>query len=382
MTILPPSRDPFYAPIEAVGPPGRLLRQRRVPSLSDVPARAWQLVHVSTGTTGAPTAVSGTLLVPAAAWPGPGPRPVLTYGVGVHGLGRDAAPSHWLRRGTEPELAQVELALARGWAVTVTDGEGLGMPGPHTYGAGLAGGRAMLDVVRAAGSVAPDLTASPVLAWGYSEGGRCAVFAAEEQPTYAPGLRLVAVAAGGVPSDLHAVARSLDGGPFSGLNLAVLVGLAEAHQRPALWDVLTPAGRRAAQRVAELDVVGLVLENPAPLAAHTVRDDPWDDPDWRALLRQEEAGQRAPEVPVHLYHVVGDEIVPDHLSRSLARSYRAGGADVTLRDVVADDHLAGAAVAAPAVVAWLAERQSEARAALKVADGRITASAFSASGRK
>jgi len=381
MSVLPPSRDPFYVAVDAVGPPGRVLRHRRVPSPGTVPAQAWQLVHVSTGTTGTPTVLSGTLLVPTTAWDGTGPRPLLTYGVGVHGLGRDSAPSYWLRRGTEPELAQVELALALGWAVAVTDGEGLGMPGPHTYGAGIVGGRAMLDVARSARALLPELAASPVLAWGYSEGGRCAVFAAEEQPSYAPELPLVAVAAGGVPSDLHAVARSLDGGPFSGLNLAVLVGLVHAHARPGLWDVLTPSGLRAAQRVAGLDVVGLVLEGTAPLAAHTVREDPWDDPAWRALLRQEEAGQRTPQVPIHLYHVVGDEIVPDHLLRRLASAYRRGGADVTVSEVDASDHLAGAAVAAPAMVEWLTARQSEASASLNVVDGRITAAVLAGSGR-
>jgi hypothetical protein len=391
-----PSNDAFYVPVPSgdLGSPGTVLRHRRTPCPAGVPARTWQVVHTTVGTTGATTAVSGTVLVPRRGWHGAGPRPLLTYGVGVHGLGRDSAPSHWLRRGRESEVAQIDMALSRGWAVAVTDGEGLGMPGPHTYGAGGVGGRAMLDVARAAAQLAPELAGAPVLAWGYSEGGRCAVFAAEQHPTYAPDLRLAAVAAGGVPSDLRAVARALDGGPFSGLNLAVLVGLAHAHDRPGLWEILTPAGRTAATRAAELDVVGLVLELPEPLSAHTGRNDAWDAPEWRSVLRDERAGQHTPEVPAYLYHVVDDVIVPHALRQELAAAYRAGGASVTCVDVVADDHLAGGQVGAEEAVAWLATQLGGhpeapaagqpmvASASLKVVEGRITAAAFSGSGRK
>ena len=35
--------------------------------------------------------------------------------------------------GVETESAQVMLAIARGWAVALTDYEGLGTPGQHTY---------------------------------------------------------------------------------------------------------------------------------------------------------------------------------------------------------------------------------------------------------
>jgi len=82
----------------------------------------------------------------------------------------------------------------------------------------------------------------------------------------------------------HATARAIDGGPFSGLNLAVLVGLATAYDDPRLWAILTAAGHRAAEHAATLDVVGLVLEHPEPLAAHTTRAEPWDDPAWRRVM--------------------------------------------------------------------------------------------------
>lgn len=357
MSIPVPSTDPFYAPAGRLGRPGELLRTREVEVKSAEVSVAWQVVHVSTDSRDRPVAVSGTVLLPAAPWRGPGARPVLSYGVGVHGLGRDAAPSYLLRSGDEIEITMIEHALARGWAVVVTDGEGLGMPGPHTYGAGRSGGHAMLDIVRAAPGLGRDL-AGPVLVWGYSEGGRYAAWAAELQPSYAPDMDLRAVAAGGVPSDLRAVAKAIDGGPFSGLGLAVLVGLSHAHRDPALDAILTEQGKAAAARAATLDVVGLITEFPEPMHHHTVREEPWDEPVWRALLDREKNGRRAPRVPVHLYHVADDVLVPTALGRELYADYAALGARVSWAHVVADDHLSGAFAGAPAAVAWLAAHLS------------------------
>lgn len=356
----PPSQDRFYDEVRAPWPPGSPIRVREVEIRTGVPSFAWQVVYGSMDTLDRPNAVSGTVLRPRDPWEGPGARPLLSYGVGVHGLGRDCAPSHLLRTEAEFELPLIERALAQGWAVAVSDGEGLGMPGPHTYGAGTAGGRALLDAARSAIRLVPELTpASPLLLWGYSEGGRNAAWAAEMHPSYASELDLVAAAAGGVPADLYENAKSLDGGPFTGLNLAVTVGLARAYDDPILWESVTDAGRVVADHAATLDVVGLLTEHPEPLATHTHREDPWDDPPWRELLLRERNGQRAPQVPTYLYHATDDEIVPSRLGRDLAREYEKRGADVTWVEIDAPDHLTGGHLSAADAVAWLADRLAE-----------------------
>jgi pimeloyl-ACP methyl ester carboxylesterase len=198
-----------------------------------------------------------------------------------------------------------------------------------------------------------------VLLWGYSEGGRNAAWAAELQPTYAAELPLLGVAAGGVPADLYQTALAIDGGPFSGLNLAVLVGLANAYDDPELWSILSSEGLRAAREAETQDVVGLVLGFPEPLATWTRRSDPWDDPAWRLVLDRERNGAQAPTVPAYLYHVTDDEIVPAQVGRDLARLYRLRGGDVTWVEVRAPDHLSGAHRAAGAAVVWLVERLAE-----------------------
>jgi hypothetical protein len=223
MTVLRPDRDPFYAPFDGDLVPGEVLRSRSVEIKTETACSATEVVYGSTGTRQQPIAVSGTLLQRVQARPGPGLRPILSYAVGVRVLDPNVAPSFLLRRGKESGMPLLDMALARGWSVAVADGDGLGVPGPHTYCAGLPGGYAMLDIVRVATRCGPTAgsAGAPVLLWGDSEGGRCAARAAELQPTYAPELDLWGVAAGGVPSDLYKMATSIDGGPFCGLGLAV-----------------------------------------------------------------------------------------------------------------------------------------------------------------
>nr|WP_269782997.1 lipase family protein [Nocardia terpenica] len=77
--------------------------------------------------------------------------------------------------------------MDRGWTVAVPDGEGFVAPGPHKFLAARAAGHAVLDIARAVRAL-PDIDAAgaPVLIWGYADGGRAAIMAAEQQPDCAP----------------------------------------------------------------------------------------------------------------------------------------------------------------------------------------------------
>ncbi|HMJ13208.1 MAG TPA: lipase family protein [Polyangiaceae bacterium] len=105
------------------------------------------------------------------------------YAVGSQGLGDACAGSKSLINGSSYEIAPIRSALDRGWAVAISDYEGLGTPGMHTYVVNRSLGHAVLDSVRAAvraSGTALD-THAPVLLWGYSEGGGAAA-AASLQP--------------------------------------------------------------------------------------------------------------------------------------------------------------------------------------------------------
>jgi hypothetical protein len=112
---------------------------------------ARQVLYRSTDALGEPMAVSGTVLVPTAPWAGPGSRPLVSYAVGTRSLGDDSAPSYTLSQGAEYEGLFVKGLLDQGWAVAVSDYQGLGTPGLHTYLVGPAQGHAVLDMARRCG---------------------------------------------------------------------------------------------------------------------------------------------------------------------------------------------------------------------------------------
>src|SRR5258708_27776041 len=205
-----PAGNAFYVPPNPL-PPGQhgdIIWCR--PVASPTPgANAWQILYLSTTVSGARAAVSGTVLVPTA--PYPGTRPVTAYASGTPGCGAHCAPSREIASGSHDEQFAVDNLLSRGWAVAVTDYPGLGTPGDETYSVGIAEGRAVLDALRSA-TLLPGAglsTTAPMGLEGYSQGGGAAGWAAQLQPWYAPGLRLQGIAMGGTPANLQAVASNV-----------------------------------------------------------------------------------------------------------------------------------------------------------------------------
>ena len=99
--------------------------------------------------------------------------------------------------------------VASGDAVVVSDyeGENLG------FGAERQSGYATLDGIRAAESVLHRSDPNRVGMVGYSGGSIATEFAAELAPKYAPDVKLVGAAAGGVPVDLADNLHYVDGSP-------------------------------------------------------------------------------------------------------------------------------------------------------------------------
>lgn len=355
--IPPPGRDGFYhgpSMLERTRPPGELLRAREIDTPALPVSTAYQILYVSRSTFDEPTVASATVLIPDD--DRIEQRPILAYGVSVHGLGGTCAPSYLLRLGLEPEAPQIALALRRGWAVVVADGEGLGVvgAGPHSYLAGQAGAHTMLDAVRAAGHLPAVDASARVGVWGYADGGRAATWAAELAASYAPELHVTGAAAGAVVADLAAVIVGVDGGPVSALGLAGLIGLSKAYQHLPLRHLLTPEGHEVVTRAERLGVVSLVCQYPGPLSRWCERPDPWNDPLWRHVLDSERCGLNPPSVPLHLYHGGADQLVPIGVARRLYRTYRDLGASVTWREYAKADHRSAATVGALDAVMHLA----------------------------
>lgn len=367
----PPAEDPFYtppAPLPA-GAPGDIIRSRPAVFSMDPIGRSpyegvksWQVLYRSETVQGAPTAVSGMVLVPTKAWTGPGKRPLVSYAVGTRGLGDACAPSYTLTQGMDYEMFFVADALSRGWAVAVTDMEGLGTPGQHTYEVGGSQGKAVLNMARAAQRL-PDagLGGSPVGLWGYSQGGTSSGWAAQLADSYAPELDIKGAFAGGVPADLLAVAKGLDGSPFVGLMFMAAVGYDTAYPELDLEKYLNDAGRELLKKAESLclvsvDGIGTLAGTLFKKISDYTTSDPLATPEWRQRLDENKLGSAAPSVPVFQTQAVYDEIIPFAQADTLHKAWCAKGANLTWKTYTFAEHATGMLWSEPDAMAFLSDR--------------------------
>lgn len=377
MLVSPPRRrssgaDGFYLPPDPL-PPGEPGEPIRVDEMDAylmpgvrIRARAWRILYRSTTATGEPTAVSGTVLMPRG--PKGKMRPLIGYAVGTHGIGDSAAPSRLLGRGREWEAGLMAMLLARGWAVAVTDYQGLGTPGDHTYMVGRALGPNVLDAMRAARVVAAEELPmqGPAAIIGYSEGGAAAAWAAQLQPTYAPDVPLLAVAAGAAAADVETAGPNLEGSFFSFFIAYGGIGYAAAYPELDLDSYLTPMARRGIAALRASTVFQAALFGPRFVRADDLtQPNVLELPEWRRRLRENRLGRMAPAAPVLLHHARRDQIVSFVQSANLRDDWQKLGADVRLyvtRGGV--DHISGAVAGTPIAVDWIARRfRSETRRA-------------------
>jgi fermentation-respiration switch protein FrsA (DUF1100 family) len=364
----------FYSPPDPLGPgaPGDVIRAEPMDAYLApgvrLRARAWRLLYRSTSATGEPRAVSGTVLIPHGR--ARGPRPLIGYAVGTHGIGDSAAPSRLLSRGLEWEAGLIAMLLGRGWAVAMSDYEGLGTPGDHTYMVGRALGPNVLDAMRAARALEPAQlpVQGPAAIVGYSEGGAAAAWAAQLQPTYAPDVPLVAVAAGAAAADVETAGPSLEGSFFSFFIAYGGIGYAAAYPELELDPYLTPVARQGIAGLRGSSIFQAMLSGPRFIrAADLTQPNVLELPEWRARLRENRLGSMVPAAPVLLHHARRDQIVSFTQSLGLRDDWQRLGADVRLyvtRGGV--DHISGAVAGMPVALGWVARRLEAQPRALRV----------------
>ena len=191
--------EEFYTPPDPLPPgqPGDLIRTEPSrlalePSgqLGAYVGTGTRIMYRSTDAQGNPVAVTGTYIEPDVPWPGNGPRPLLAYATGPYGAGEQCAPSRLFNQGIHfsqgfdltlnVEEGWIATLLARGFAIVVTDGVGMGIHGPQSpqWLNREAAGTAMLDAARAAMKL-PDTSLDPhgpVAFWGYASEGQASLF--------------------------------------------------------------------------------------------------------------------------------------------------------------------------------------------------------------
>ncbi|MFE3225506.1 lipase family protein [Nocardia sp. NPDC059228] len=366
-----PGEDPFYrSPIDPGSvAPGTILRSRpvRLGLFGRIPqrVRAWQLLYRSTDLNGRPEAAVTTVLLPWDAEPS-ADRPLVSFQCAIDAVAPKCFPSYALQHraralGAIPqvEFPLIAAALARGWAVSVPDHEGIN----GHFGAAREPGHRALDGVRAALRFAP-LGLHPrtrIGLWGYSGGGLATVWAAELATSYAPELDIVGAVAGSPVGDPASAFVRLNGSPFAGFAMVFTSGLRRAY--PELDDCVQ--GLVSAEYLELLDRAESIATFPL-LARYAGRNANrhikgglgalLTRPEMRAVLEDIQPGAQAPAMPLFVVQGVNDEVIAVADVDAHVRRYHARGAHVRyLRDRLST-HLPLQFIAIPVMVDWLADR--------------------------
>lgn len=198
--------SPFYRFADPLpSKPGVLLREEPMPGHPAITAAgdSKRLLYTSTDVRwqAGPVPVSGTLYLPSGGAPSAG-WPLLAWAHGTLGIADVCAPS-WT--GFRPrDASYINRWLQAGFAVVVTDYQGLGGPGPHPYLTWQAEGRSVLDAARAAIAARPRQIANRVLIAGQSQGSGAALGAARLARDYAPELSIIGAVMTGLNSTFPA----------------------------------------------------------------------------------------------------------------------------------------------------------------------------------
>jgi alpha-beta hydrolase superfamily lysophospholipase len=302
-------------------------------------------------------AVSGTIAIPKGS-PPPGGWPVISWAHGTTGNAPQCAPSKF----PQPNIEQrfLERWVSDGFAVVQTDYEGEGTPGLHPYFAGVSGAHDVIDLVRAAKHLNPNLS-DRWFALGHSEGGSVVLFVAATANSWAPELHLLGAIAYAPASDIPdffgqmTVSREPTGElPLLGM---MLEGIASTDPRVDLKDVLSPKGL-ALLPLLQSDCVGALMKSsawttvpPADIFAPNARS---------STLMQDffanEPSHLRVQAPLLIEQGTSDTMVPYEGSASLRLSLCENGSHPELDAVNGGTHDSAMALSYDHASAWIADR--------------------------
>jgi pimeloyl-ACP methyl ester carboxylesterase len=296
--------------------PGALVKYEKVDA-PDVNGTAYRVMYVSTTLRDEPVPVTGVIVVPNGT-PPEGGWPVVTWGHGTNGMADMCAPS--LDPAADAGFAN--LLLDQGWLVTASDYQGEGTPGLHPYIAGEVAARNVIDIVRAAREIPDGNASSDYVMWGHSQGGQTAMYTLKIGPTYSNDVTLKGVVAGAPPSQFNYIYNFLKESPFRHYLLMAAGGLNAAYgdEEAPLDAVLTPEGLELLPMLDQM-CSGELAERTATVdIATATKGDPFENPDWRAVLDANDPQQFEEPSPVPLLMIQGgnDEQIPVASTQLLA----------------------------------------------------------------
>ena len=330
-----PEGDAFYQPPASLPQEdhGALIWYRPFTGTAAVPGgQNTLLLYTQEGINGNQVATSGYMVVPDGDAP-EGGWPVITWAHGTTGIADQCAPT----QDTDPSDSATDEPLfedwlSKGYAIVLTDYEGLGTPGIHPYLIGNSEGRAVLDIIRAARTYEPKLSNHVVIA-GHSQGGQAALFAAALAPSYTPELEIAGTIAFAPVSNLEIeipILKSLTIDTLSGTVALILRGLSVANSSLDPSTLITPAAAALFPQTLTVCEAGLDANNSfGGLAGDQLLQPNADLSGIIIGLTDNDASYLKIQKPILVLQGEADTTVYPFTTTDLVKSLQGNGADIT-----------------------------------------------------
>lgn len=318
---------------------------------------SWRAVYNSvSGVDGGVRRVSGAFFVPRGNPPHNG-WPVISFAHGTTGIDNACGPS--TESNLMGDLPLIRDFLTQGYAVAVTDYEGLGEPGSHPYLEPRTAAFNVIDAVRALRTLSASVSPGWV-AYGSSQGGETAWAANEFNAYYGDGINLLGSVAVSPAVNLSGVADlawtgSLTAPQAEYLPL-VIAGLvrynADLSEQPYLHGQVASAMDSLTNCKSPVSN----MKNPNQAAADLTPNTPQDVDRLRDALRRIALPQRALDKPMLVVNGTRDAVVlPGWVASAVTGSCELGGR-IKHIEVAGADHTDATNNVDEEIRDWVADR--------------------------
>lgn len=355
----PPTTSQFYSSPDDIGDldRGTIVGSERIEhSLPGVDL--WRIVYATDDIDDERVAVSALVAAPKTGSPESG-FPLVAVAHGTIGINRGCAPSIDPFTMADKENTSYEFLVGQyvdaGYAVVMSDFEGLGVKGRNTYLVGEVEGRNVLDSIRAMKQFDSVESQDTAVIAGQSQGGHAALFAAQIAPAYAPDLTLSGVIAQAPATDLGGMFDAITDADKRGgiVSLPVMAADAYAQNYPGvpIEAVLTPRGERALKAV-----VGKTCLLPSVLGTSLARPSDLFQPgglDALAPYIERNVPGTDFALPVFLAQGEIDTVVPPATNTTYAEKLCAAEQELSFRTYPGVGHFDVVAASTPDVLEWM-----------------------------
>lgn len=309
-----------------------------------------------------PSFGTATLVIPAAAWSGPGDRPVVVNNLPINGLGRHCTPGYTMAHGLSPSTGVTDyvppvtaLAVARGYAVLIPDHEGPRM----AYAVPQVAGHVILDSIRAMTQLFPELGESNIGMQGYSGGAIATNGAAKLIDSYAPELksRIVGVAIGGTPVDEAVLTQSMNGTVNAAKGVAVAAGIGNAREFPEILTQIGNPARQIGPFIKDQCIVASAMLGLLPIDLQVLANDvdPFNSELARSVYAKTKMEGVAYGTPLYVYNGQQEFWIPAIMAIDLYHEQCGLGTPSILR-LPFGEHAIAAFTGFPEAMTWLDQR--------------------------